>query len=519
MQSLKSYLCGEWISGNGNAVPLLNPSTEETIAEIASGGQDWQAALEYSRNVGGTHLRQMTFAQRGEVLQNMAKVLHEGREELIALAIANGGNTRGDAKFDIDGASFTLAAYADIGASLGDTQILVDGDSQQIGRTARFSAQHIRLPRAGVAVHVNAFNFPAWGLAEKAAAAILAGMPVISKPATATALVSHRMMEMFLEKDILPKGVLSFIAGSSGDLLTHLSGQDVLAFTGSSDTAKHLRAGDGVINRSVHINVEADSLNAAVLAPDVELGSETFSLFVRDVVRDMTQKTGQKCTAIRRVFVPDDRLDDVLEAVREQLDGLVVGNPAESSTVRMGPVATANQYRDVKAGIEALSAQTEEGYGGKGEIDALGANGKGFFVGPVLRVTRDPGNCEALHSDEVFGPVSTIGSFSGSVSDAATLVQMGQGGLVTSLYSDDRKYFAELVPQIAAYHGRLYLGSEKIAGQSPGPGTVMPTLLHGGPGRAGGGEELGGLRGMALYQQRTAIQGDKAILAAITGVK
>ncbi|MBL4633993.1 MAG: 3,4-dehydroadipyl-CoA semialdehyde dehydrogenase [Kofleriaceae bacterium] len=519
MQSLKSHLCGEWVSGTGNALPLLNPSTEETIAEIASGGHDWKGALNYSREIGGRELRQLSFAQRGELLQNMAKVIHEGREELIALAIANGGNTRGDAKFDIDGASFTLAAYADIGASLGDTHIMVDGDSQQIGRTARFSAQHIRVPRAGVAVHINAFNFPAWGLAEKAAAALLAGMPVISKPATATALVSHRMIEMFLEKDILPKGALSFIAGSSGDLLSHLSGQDVLAFTGSSDTAQLLRAGDGVISRSVHINVEADSLNAAVLGPDVELGSETFGLFVRDVVRDMTQKTGQKCTAIRRVFVPDDRLSDVVEAVKEQLEGLVVGNPAVGRNVRMGPVATGNQYNDVRAGIEKLSAQTEEAYGGKGEIEALGADGKGFFIGPVLRVTKDPGNCEALHSDEVFGPVSTIGSFSGSADDAAKLVQMGQGGLVTSLYSDDRKYFADLVPQIAAYHGRLYLGSEKIAGQSPGPGTVMPTLLHGGPGRAGGGEELGGVRGMALYQQRTAIQGDKAILAAITGVK
>ncbi len=520
MRSLKSYLGGKWVAGKGSAVDLHNPSTEEVIAEISGGGHDWNAALAYARDKGCSGLQALSFAERGQLLQDMAKAMHEGREELIALAIENGGNTRGDAKFDIDGASFTLAAYADIGAQLGDTKILVDGEPQQIGRTARFSGQHIRLPRAGVAVHINAFNFPAWGLAEKAAAALLAGMPVISKPATATALVSHRMMEMFIEKKILPEGALSFIAGSSGELLSQLQGQDVLAFTGSSATAKLLRASSGVIERSVHINVEADSLNAAVLGPDVDAGSETYGLFINDAVRDMTQKTGQKCTAIRRVFVPEERIGEVIESMSEQLASLVVGNPGADSKVRMGPVATANQFRDVRAGIDRLASQTEEGFGGVGAVDAVGAkNGKGFFVGPVLRVSKDPGNCEALHADEVFGPVCTIGSYSGSAADAAALVRLGGGGLVTSLYSDDRKYLADLVPQVAAFHGRLYLGSEKIASQSPGPGTVMPSLLHGGPGRAGGGEELGGLRGMALYQQRTALQGDKAILASITGVK
>jgi oxepin-CoA hydrolase/3-oxo-5,6-dehydrosuberyl-CoA semialdehyde dehydrogenase len=327
------------------------------------------------------------------------------------------------------------------------------------------------------------------------------------------------MMELFLDKKLLPDGALSFIAGSSGSLLSHLGGQDVLAFTGSSHTARLLRAGEGVVERSVHINVEADSLNAAVLGPDVELGSDTFNLFVGDVARDMTQKTGQKCTAIRRVFVPEERLDEVIDALKERLEGLVVGNPTTDG-VRMGPVATANQLRDVRAGIERLAAQTDSAYGGTGEVEAVGAPaGKGFFVGPVLRVTKDPAGCEALHADEVFGPCATVGSYSGSAADAARLVRMGEGGLVSSLYSDDRAYFAELVPQVAAFHGRLFLGSEKIASQSPGPGTVIPTLLHGGPGRAGGGEELGGLRGMALYQQRTALQGDKAIIAAITGVK
>jgi oxepin-CoA hydrolase/3-oxo-5,6-dehydrosuberyl-CoA semialdehyde dehydrogenase len=520
MRSLKSYVGGQWVASSRSAATLHNPSTEEAIAEIPSGDVNWKEQLAYSRDKGAASLQALTFAERGEILQAMAKTLHEGREELITLATENGGNTRGDAKFDIDGASFTLAAYADIGAKLGDTHIMVDGESEQIGRTARFSAQHIRVPRAGVAVHINAFNFPAWGLAEKAAAALLAGMPVISKPASATALVSHRMMEMFLAQGILPEGALSLISGSSGDLLSHLQGQDVLSFTGSSDTAKLLRASEGVIERSVHINVEADSLNAAVLAPDVDLGSETFGLFINDVVRDMTQKTGQKCTAIRRIYVPDERIDDVVAAMSERLADLVVGDPSADPSVRMGPVATRAQYDDVRAGIERLAAQTEEGFGGTGAIDGVGSkDGKGYFIGPVLRVTRDAAGCDALHSHEVFGPVSTVAGYSGKASDAAALVQLGEGGLVSSLYSDDRKFFAELVPKVAAFHGRLYLGSEKIAGQSPGPGTVMPALLHGGPGRAGGGEELGGLRGMAFYQQRTALQGDKAILAAITGTK
>ncbi len=519
MKSLKSYVGGQWQATSRSPATLHNPCTEDAIAEIASGEVKWAEQLAYSRSTGGGALQALSFAQRGEVLQAMAKTLHEGREELITLATENGGNTRSDAKFDIDGASFTLAAYADLGAKLGNTHIMVDGDSEQIGRTARFSAQHIRLPRAGVAVHINAFNFPAWGLAEKAASALLAGMPVISKPASATALVSHRMMEMFLDKGILPEGALSLVSGSAGDLLSHLQGQDVLSFTGSSDTAKILRGSEGVIERSVHINVEADSLNAAVLGPDVELGSETFGLFINDVVRDMTQKTGQKCTAIRRIFVPEERLSDVVEAMSERLADLVVGDPSADSKVRMGPVATKNQYDDVRAGIERLAAQTDEAFGGKGEVKAVGSEGKGYFVGPVLRTTKDPFACTALHSHEVFGPVSTVGCYSGKADDAAALVRLGEGGLVSSLYSDDRKFFAQLVPKVAAFHGRLYLGSEKIAGQSPGPGTVMPALLHGGPGRAGGGEELGGLRGMALYQQRTALQGDKAILAAITGVK
>lgn len=514
MKRLASFVCGSWNEGSGATATLVNPATEEPVAETTTSGIDFSAALSYARDRGGPALRELTFAQRGELLRKMAKSIHDAREELIALALDNGGNTRSDAKFDIDGASFTLAHYADLAATLGDSKLLADGDSVQIGRTARLCGQHLYAPRHGVAVHVNAFNFPAWGLAEKAATALLAGMPVISKPATATAVVSHRIVQAFVDDSILPDGALSFLAGSAGDLLSHLSGQDVLAFTGSSVTAQKLRSLESVIARSVHINVEADSLNAAVLGPDVSLSDETGQLFLVDVVRDMTQKTGQKCTAIRRIFVPDDKLDDAVAALSERLGDIVVGNPATDG-VRMGPLATAAQLRDVQDGIERLAGQTDAAHGGTGDIEAVGAPaGKGYFVGPVLRVARDPAAATAVHEHEVFGPVATIMPYSGAA-QAANLVQLGDGGLVASVYSDDRDFVAAIVPAIAPYNGRLYLGSQKIAAQSAGPGTVVPHLLHGGPGRAGGGEELGGSRGMFLYMQRCALQGDKAVLRSL----
>ncbi|HUH03812.1 MAG TPA: 3,4-dehydroadipyl-CoA semialdehyde dehydrogenase [Kofleriaceae bacterium] len=514
MKKLASYIGGAWVQGQGPTTTLFNPTTEEPIAETSSAGIDFAAGLDHARQVGAPALRALGFRGRGELLRQLAKAIHGGREELIALAIANGGNTRGDAKFDIDGAAATLAAYADLAETLGQGNVIADGDGVQVGRTARLFGQHVLTPRAGVAVHINAFNFPAWGLAEKAAAALLAGMPVVSKPATATALVAHRLVEMVVEHGLLPAGALTLICGGAGDLLDHLQGQDVLAFTGSSETAQKLRASAGVVARSVRINVEADSLNAAVLGPDVSPGSDTEALFVRDVVRDMTQKAGQKCTAIRRVFVPEARLGELAERLAAELGAIVVGNPAESN-VRMGPLATAAQLRDVRAGIQRLAEETAGIYGGTGEIAPAGAGGKGYFLGPVLRLSKDPAAARALHEHEVFGPVATIAPYSGQPLEAAALVQRGEGGLVASIYSDDRDYFGSIIPEVSAWNGRLYLGSAKIADQSPGPGTVLPLLMHGGPGRAGGGEELGGLAGMRLYLQRTALQGDKGIIKTL----
>ena len=519
MKTIRSYLGGAWAEGGGKAQTLVNPATEEPVAEIAGGPVDWSRAVTHARTRGGEALRALTFAERGQLVKALSKLIHAHRDELIALAIANGGNTRGDAKFDIDGASGTLAAYGEVGIALGKVKFLVDGEAAQLTRSVRFVGQHIAVPRQGVAVHINAFNFPAWGMMEKAAVALLAGMPVITKPATSTALVAARMMELVVESKLLPDGALSFVAGSVGDLLAQLDGQDVLAFTGSSDTGQLLRGQKDVVAHSVRVNVEADSLNAAVLGPDLARDSEGYSLFVADVLRDMTQKAGQKCTAIRRVLVPADMVDAVREDLGERLAAIKVGDPAREE-VGMGPLATRQQLDDVRAGIARLRQEADGVFGGDGSVEPVGVpRGKGFFVSPVLLQVRDTQQARRVHEHEVFGPVATIIPYSGEAKAAIALVARGGGGLVTSVYSDDRALLGELALGLAPYHGRLFLGSSKLAGHAVGPGTVLPQLVHGGPGRAGGGEELGSLRGLAFYLQRTAIAGDKPILEALFNKK
>ncbi len=506
MKTLRSYVEGRWVDGKEPFATLVNPATEEPLARTSTSGIDFAAALEFGRAQGGPALRELTFAQRGELLKAWSKALHAARDELLGLAMQNGGNTRGDAKFDVDGAIGTLAHYGELGGQLGSLRALRDGDAVQLGRTARYAGVHLWVPRDGVAVHINAFNFPAWGTAEKAACALLAGMPAISKPATSTAIVAFRLAEIGAE--ILPRGAFQFVCGSPGDLLDRLGPQDVVAFTGSSQTANRLREQLG--RRGVRLNVEADSLNAAVLGPDVQPGSATWDLFVQDVVRDITQKAGQKCTAVRRIFVAGDQLASAQEALVDRLSQVRVGDPARAE-VTMGPVSTADQLRDVRAGIAKLAAEAQPVFGGDGSVKALAPEGKGYFVSPVLLLARDPAAAKVMHKDEVFGPVATI---AGAPSPAA-LVRRGGGGLVCSVYSDDRDFLRECVLAVAPYHGRIYLGSGKVAGQTLGPGTVLPQLLHGGPGHAGGGEELGGVRGLQLYSQRIAVQGDRALLDAI----
>jgi oxepin-CoA hydrolase/3-oxo-5,6-dehydrosuberyl-CoA semialdehyde dehydrogenase len=447
----------------------------------------------------------------------MSKSIFARRDELLAIAIANGGNTRQDAKFDVDGATATLTAYADLAQELGDARVLVDGEGVTLGRSARLFGQHVLVPRAGVAVHVNAFNFPAWGLGEKAACALLAGVPVLVKPATSTAMVAHRIVEILVADQVLPQGALSLVCGGAGDLLDRLGGQDVLAFTGGGDTAATLRAGGAFTRASAHVNVEADSLNAAVLAPDVEDGSDLMNLFVGDVVRDMTQKAGQKCTAIRRVYVPAEKVGAVLERLGERLAAVKVGDPSRED-VTMGPVATQKQLRDVREGIQALSACGRFVGGGPGAVQGLGVEGgKGYFVAPTLLHASEPQPGDAVHTREVFGPVATVMPYDGKVETVVRWVAAGGGGLVSSVYGDDREFVRGAVLGLAPFHGRIVLGSAKVASQAVPPGTVLPQLLHGGPGRAGGGEELGGRRGLGIYMQRVALQGDRAVVEEIAG--
>jgi 3,4-dehydroadipyl-CoA semialdehyde dehydrogenase len=517
--TLQSHLAGRWVEGSADSLQVLvNPATEEPLARAGSGGLDLAQALDHARRVGGPALRGLTFAQRGALLKAMSDALVAHRDELLDLAVANGGNTRSDAKFDVDGATYTLSTYAELGRSLGAARFLVDGEGVSLARNPRFHGQHLAVPRHGVAVHINAFNFPAWGLAEKAAAALLAGVPVLTKPATSSAVVAHRIVQILVERTTLPDGALSLLVGGVGDLLGHVGGQDMIAFTGSGDTGARIRSLPNLVRDSVRVNVEADSLNAAVLGPDASPGTETYDFYLKDVLRDMTQKAGQKCTAIRRVLVPAEVADRVRDDLADRLKAITIGNPAQEG-VRMGPVATASQRDDVREGVDLLARDGRLVYG-SAEVEVVGVEpGKGFFVSPVL-VEVEPG-AEALsvHSREVFGPVATIVPYSGKAAEAAEIVARGNGGLVSSVYSEDPAFTTEVVLGLAPYHGRVFIGSAKIAEASPGPGTVLPQLVHGGPGRAGGGEELGGVRGLSLYLQRVALEGPRPLIERIAGLK
>jgi 3,4-dehydroadipyl-CoA semialdehyde dehydrogenase len=505
MLQLRSYVGDRWVAGSGAPQTLLNPATEEPLAQASSEGVDLVAALHYARAVGGPALRALTFTERGAALKAIADAMQSEREALLELAVANGGNTRSDAKFDVDGAIATLLAYSETAGSLGAARFVLDGEGIQLGRSARFHGQHIAVPRHGVAVHINAFNFPAWGFAEKAAVALLAGMPVLSKPATSSAMVAHRIMELIVEKKLLPEGALSLLVGAARDLVSHLGAQDVLAFTGSGDTGARIRASSNVIREAVRVNVEADSLNAAVLGPDVEPRSDMYELFLKDVVRDMTQKAGQKCTAIRRVLVPQEFSSSVREDFIELLGGVRVGDPKFEDT-RMGPLASAAQLADVREGVERLGAEGRFAFGSAKRI-----GDKGYFLSPVLLEAE--ATATAVHEREVFGPVASLLRYKDK---PAEIVVRGAGGLVCSLYSDDQEFIERMVADLAPYHGRLFLGHPKIE-LSPGPGTVLPQLVHGGPGRAGGGEELGGPRGMAFYMQRVALEGSRPVIQKLLG--
>ncbi|MGE0143344.1 MAG: 3,4-dehydroadipyl-CoA semialdehyde dehydrogenase [Planctomycetota bacterium] len=506
MIETKSFLRGAWVAGTQKGRPIQDPTRATDIALVDSTGLDFAGAVRFAREAGGANLRGLTFAARAKILEALSAAIHGHRDELIALSAQNGGSTRGDAKFDIDGASGTLTAYAKLGKSLGEASHLPDGDGIQLGRTARYWGQHVYLTRPGVAVHVNAFNFPVWGMCEKLACSLLAGVPAISKPGTPTALIAYRAAQIMVESGALPEGSFQFVSGSLGDTLDHLGAQDVLAFTGSAKTGALLKSHARLIGTNCRVTLEADSLNAAVLGPDVDEDSPTWAAFLNNLATDITQKTGQKCTAVRRIFVPRDRVANVVEALVERLGRIAIGDPADEST-NMGPVASASQWQDVTRGIESLAAVGKLACGGTQKV-----RDTGYFVAPTLLIASDP-TAAVLHELEVFGPCASILPCNEDAETMGDLVNRGGGSLVASLYSNDKAWTESMIERIGPWHGRLWIASDKVADQAFAPGMVLPTTVHGGPGRAGGGEELGGVRGLELYMQRVALQGDQGHLA------
>jgi 3,4-dehydroadipyl-CoA semialdehyde dehydrogenase len=514
VKDLKSYLGGQWVWGSGTPQNLYNPTTDEVVAQVNASGLDLRPALDFARKEGGSQLRAMTFAQRATLLESMSKTIHAKRDELIEIGRINAGNTRADAKFDIDGASQTLMYYANLGKTLEDFTLMTDGGAvESVGRGGRLGGVHILTPKTGLAVHINAFNFPAWGLAEKAACAILAGMPVLCKPATATAWLTQAIVEHL--EPIMPKGVLSLLCGSAGHLLDCLEMQDVVAFTGSADTAHEIRKHPNVLAKGILVNVEADSLNAMILDPKAE--DKTYDAFIKHVHTEMTQKAGQKCTAVRRILVQEEMVDQVIEDLSERLSKVVVGDPALDE-VNMGPLSTRAQQKAALEGLAQLQTSSDLVWGGP-EGKRVGVDAQqGAFVNATLLKARDLGATSVVHQVEVFAPVSTILPFK-HVAHAIEQTTFGQGCLVNSIYGDDHKFLGQCMQSLAPFAGRLVVVDEQVADQALAPGLVTPQLLHGGPGRAGGGEELGGLRGMKLYQQRTAIQGNIPKLMRVLGIE
>lgn len=512
---LKSYVQGRWHAGERDAQQLRDATTGQVIAEVSSAGIDFSAVLRHAREVGGPALRQMTFHERAAMLKRLAKHLSERKEELYTLSYATGA-TKTDSWIDIDGGFGTLFAYASRGArELPNSRVYLDGDLEMLSKSGSFVAQHICTPLEGAAVHINAFNFPVWGMLEKLAPTLLAGVPAIVKPATATSYLTELAVRRIIESGILPEGTLQLVCGSVGDLFEHLHCQDVVSFTGSAATAYKLRVHPTVVTNSVRFIAETDSINSCVLGLDAGPGAPEFDFFVREVVREMTTKAGQKCTAIRKAIVPAVHADAVAQALQAALAKIVVGDPRQEQ-VRMGPLAGQSQRREVLGRIAELRREAEL-IAGAGNLELANADyDQGAFVAPSLLYCRNPNAAQAVHSVEAFGPVCTLLPYQ-STADAIALARRGEGSLVSSAFTADDAIAAELALGLAPYHGRLLIVNRECAKDSTGHGSPLPYLVHGGPGRAGGGEEMGGIRGVMHYMQRTAVQGSPQTLSVITG--
>jgi len=494
---------------------LFHAVTGEKIAETSTGGIDFAGMVEYAKRVGGPALRRMTFHERALMLKAVAQDLITRKDEFYLVSAATGA-TKQDSWVDIEGGIATFFAYASRGRrEFPNERFYVDGATEMLSKGGSFVGRHICVPLEGVAVHINAFNFPVWGMLEKLAPTLLAGVPAIVKPATVTSYLTESVFRAMIESGLLPQGAIQLLCGSAGDLLDHLDCQSAVAFTGSAVTGKMLKASPSILENNVRFNMEADSLNYSMLAPDAGPGTPEFDLFVKEVVREMTTKAGQKCTAIRRTLVPDAMLEQVMSALKKRLEGVLLGDPAVEG-VRMGPLAGRGQVTEVRKSVDAIARSAELVFGDVDDFNVVGADrARGAFFPALLFYAKDPFGASEPHDVEAFGPVNTVMPYR-TVDDAIELAKRGKGSLVGSLFTADDRVARDVVLGTAAYHGRLMVLNRHSAKESTGHGSPLPHLVHGGPGRAGGGEEMGGVRGVLHYMQRTALQGSPTTLMHVT---
>ena len=514
---LKNYVNGQWVEGTGPAAAMHDAVTGAVVAEATTGGIDFKGVLEYARKTGGPSLRAMSIHQRARMLKALAQYMMTRKDELYAVSAATGA-TKSDSWVDIEGGIGTFFVYSSKGRrELPDETFIIDGDLEPLSKGGTFVGRHICVPLEGTALHINAFNFPCWGMLEKLAPTFLAGMPAIVKPATATSFLTNAVVRVMIESNLLPAGALQLLCGSVGDTFDHLMSQDVVTFTGSAATGRKLKAHPSIINESIRFNMEADSLNFCMLGPNDTPGTEEFDLYIKEVSREMTLKAGQRCTAIRRVLVPESLVEPVIQALSKRLAGATLGNPAVDG-VRMGPLATKDQVAEVRKSVEALKKGANLVYGDLDNFSVTGAEReKGAFFPAALLHCADPFGRSEPHDIEAFGPVSTVMGYK-TVADAIELVKRGKGSLCGSLFTADDSVARDVVLGTAAWHGRIMLVNRNSAKESTGHGSPMPHLVHGGPGRAGGGEEMGGVRSVFHYMQRTALQGHPTTLAHVMKV-
>lgn len=512
MKKLANYVEGQWREGAGNGTSLYDPVLGTSLATVSSEGIDMVAAYDFARTQGGAALRKLTYAQRAGLLAQVGQVLQANRDKYYDISLQNSGTVKNDTAVDVDGSIYTLSYYAKLGAKLEDGRLHLDGSAAALAKDNAFASQHIEVPAHGVALLINAFNFPAWGLWEKAAPALLSGVAVMVKPATATAWLTHEMIKDVVDAGILPVGSLNIVCGRPEGLIDALNGLDMVSFTGSADTAATLRQHPRIQRDGVRFNAETDSVNCAILDPE-GTGAD---LLVREVVRELTIKAGQKCTAIRRILIPEASYDAVAKAIADKLQSITVGDPRNES-VRMGSLVSASQAKAIKAGIEQLAEHCDVVFDGRSQITILADGSDHACVAPMLFGTRDPDHLELVHETEVFGPVATIMPYR-NAEHAFQLARRGMGSLVASVYSEDADFLAQAALNLAESHGRVHLINSEVAKVQTGHGNAMPQSNHGGPGRAGGGQELGGLRALAFYHRLAAVQASPDVLARLASL-